>query len=113
MILYNGCGEETNTLVRAHIDKFYLQVEEFNCCDCNGDYYTVALVVDEETVGHVPRDVPKLENYDEIKSRVYKLSFNKLLEADNSFLEKNIYFGEVRVLNFWDIYGIFCFMPPM
>ena len=40
-------------------DKFYLQVGEFNHCN----RYAVAMVVDEETVGHVPRDVPKLENY--------------------------------------------------
>ena len=40
-------------------DKFYLQVEEFNRCD----RYAVAIVVDEETVGHVPREVSKLFYY--------------------------------------------------
>ena len=56
---------------------------------------------------HVPRDVPKLKNYDKIRSHLNKLSFNKLMEADNSFLGKNIYFDEVRVPNFVEIYGIY------
>ena len=73
-------------------DKFYLRVEEFNCCDCYRDCYTVAMVVDEETVGHVLRNVPKLANYDEFRSRLYKFSFNKLMEADNYFLAKNYLF---------------------
>ena len=42
-------------------DKFYLQVEEFNHCDRYCDRYTAAIVVDEETVGHVLRDVPKFK----------------------------------------------------
>ena len=46
------------------------------------------MVVDEETVGHVLRDVPKLEVYDEIRSRVYKISFYELMEADNFSWEK-------------------------
>ena len=72
-------------------DKFHLQVEEFNHCKCYSDHHAVAIVVDEKTVGHVPRDVPKLENYDEIRSHLYKLSFHKLIEADNTFLEKKIF----------------------
>ena len=64
-------------------DKFYLQVEEFNHCD----RYAVAMVVDDESVGHVPRDVAKLENYDEIRS-LYKFFFNELMEADRLFLKK-------------------------
>ena len=64
-------------------NKFYLQVEEFNCCDCYCNRYTVPIVLDEETLGHVPRDVPKLENYDEIKES---------LEADNSFAGENYFF---------------------
>ena len=39
--------------------KFYLQTEDFNRCDCYHDCYAVAMVVDEETVGYVTRDVPR------------------------------------------------------
>ena len=64
------------------------------------------MVVDEEIVGHVLRDVPKLENYDKIRSRLYTLAFNKLMEKGTIFLQKIIYFDEVRVPNFWEIYSI-------
>ena len=37
------------------------------------------MVVDEETVGYVPRDMPKLENYNEIRSHPYKFFLNKLI----------------------------------
>ena len=70
------------------------------------------MVVDDETVGHVPRDVPKFKNCDEIRSRLYKFFFNQLMEADNLFLEKMIHFDKVRVLNFWEIYGRYKFIPP-
>ena len=73
-------------------DKFNLQVEEFNCCNHYSDRYAVAIVVDEESVGHVLTDMPKLENYNEIRSRLYNLSFSKLMEADNSFLGKKYLF---------------------
>ena len=69
-------------------------------CDRYRDRYSVAIMLDEKTVRNVPRDVPKLENYDEIRSHLYKFSFNELLEAENSFLEKIINFDEVRAPNF-------------
>ena len=84
-----------------------MQVEEFNCCNHYSDHYTVAIVVDEESVGHVPRDVLKLENYDEIRLCLYKLSIDKLMNADNSFPGKNIYLDKVRVPNFWEICAIY------
>ena len=46
-------------------------------------------------MGHVPRDVPILENYDKIRSRLYKFSLNKLMEAGNSFIGKKLFFDEV------------------
>ena len=69
-------------------DKSHLQVEEFNFCNHYSNCYAVAIVVDEKTVRHVLRNMPKLENYDEIRSCLYKLSFNKLMETDNFFLGK-------------------------
>ena len=65
-------------------DKFYIQVEEFYRSDC----YTVSIVVDEETVGCA-------ERYAEIRSHLNKFSFNDLIEANNSFLGKIIYFDEI------------------
>ena len=40
-------------------DQFCLQIEEFN----RHYRYAVAIVVDEKTVGHVPREVSKLFYY--------------------------------------------------
>ena len=49
-------------------------------------------MVDKETVGHEPTDVPKLENYDEIRSCLYNFFFDELIEADNFFGGKKCLF---------------------
>ena len=54
--------------------------------------------------GHV--DVLKFKNYNKIRSCLYRLSFNELAEAGNSFPEKITYFDEVRLPNFWEIYSM-------
>ena len=72
-------------------DEFYLQVEEFNRCD----HYAVNVdVLRSRRCDRyaVDVDVPKLENYDEIRSCLYKFSFDELMEAENSFLEKKYLF---------------------
>lgn len=54
-------------------------------------------------------DLSKLEGYEEIRTRLYKFFYDKLLKAGNFYLVKKYLFFKLRVLKFWEIFGSSCF----
>ena len=54
-------------------------------------------------------DLSKLEGYEEIRTRLYKFFYDKLLKTGNFYLVKKYLFFKLRVLKFWEIFGSSCF----